>query len=327
MFGIVRLALLLIHLVILGVLSLIFLNEYIPPKVFKWPNFISLAFPVLIIIYIGLTGYWIIAMRKRAILFLIGLLCFFNPIRRWINYSPATQQGDLKMITFNSHGSKDLPDLKDLIKTEDPGIIFFQEKGSGIADRLQLKDYPYSYEEIVVGILSKYPIIEKGDIINDDSNGHAIYADVEIKGKRVRLINLYLEPFYLSKSMVKPSKDQDINEEKALFLKTRLYKSFRLHQDQIAQIKPYIQDSPYPVILGGDFNSVPNSYEYYQLSKGLTDAFMEVGNGLGTSFHDYKFPLRIDYLFSSPEIRPKSYHIDRSHHSSDHYPVIASFSW
>jgi endonuclease/exonuclease/phosphatase family metal-dependent hydrolase len=87
-----------------------------------------------------------------------------------------------------------------------------------------------------------------------------------------------------------------------------------------------IENSPYPVIIAGDFNSVPNSYEYYHLAEGLEDAFMTAGRGSATSFHDYKFPIRIDYVFSSKSLSATSYVVDRSVSISDHYPVIAEIS-
>ena len=96
-------------------------------------------------------------------------------------------------------------------------------------------------------------------------------------------------------------------------------------QDQIDSIKKEIENSPYPVFVVGDFNSVPNSYEYYKVSDNLKDAFVEVGRGSGTSFHDFKFPLRIDYIFTSESIQPVSYKVDRDVQISDHFPVIATF--
>ena len=102
--------------------------------------------------------------------------------------------------------------------------------------------------------------------------------------------------------------------------------SFRLHQDQIAEVRKFINNSPYPIIVGGDFNSVPNSYEYYNVGKGLNDAFMDAGSGSATSFHDYKFPIRIDYLFSSPSIKATKYEVNRNVKVSDHFPVITYFN-
>ena len=149
--------------------------------------------------------------------------------------------------------------------------------------------------------------------------------DVNIKGKTYRFINIYLEPFYLNKDMVKPTEDQAVNEHKFKNLIKRMVPTFKAHQAQISAARQAIESSPYPIIMAGDFNSVPNSYEYYHLGKDLQDAFEIVGSGSATSFHDWKFPIRIDYIFTSKEIVPISYKVDRSARLSDHFPVIATF--
>ncbi|CAM3348896.1 endonuclease/exonuclease/phosphatase family protein [Elizabethkingia occulta] len=322
---VIRLILTLLHLVLFFALAAMLLNSFIPPKVFKWFNFVPLVFPPLIIAYIVLTIVWIATWKKRAIFFLIGLLFFFNPIRRWVNYSPVSGVGNLKVVTYNIHGGQDLPALKSFLEGEAPDVIFFQEKGYHNKESLSITGFKHVVEEQVVAIYSKYPVKNQGEIIKDGSNGHALYADININGKTIRFINVYLEPFYLKKDMLRPTGDNKINEEKAKILGSRMAESFRIHQDQVAAVREFVQNSPYPVILGGDFNSVPSSYEYYHLSKNLNDAFMDAGSGSATSFHDYKFPIRIDYLFSSPAIKPTGYTVDRELKISDHFPVISSF--
>ena len=125
--------------------------------------------------------------------------------------------------------------------------------------------------------------------------------------------------------MVKLNGNSDEDERKVKNVIKRMIPTFKMHQEQISTIRESIDNSPYPVILAGDFNSVPNSYEYYHLLDGLQDAFVEAGQGSGTSFHDYKFPIRIDYIFSSKTIKPLSYKVDRSVKLSDHFPVMATF--
>jgi endonuclease/exonuclease/phosphatase (EEP) superfamily protein YafD len=73
--------------------------------------------------------------------------------------------------------------------------------------------------------------------------------------------------------MVKPTSSIDANEEKAKSLIRRFIPVFKLHQDEVNTMKDFIQQSPYPVIVGGDFNSVPNSYEYYTINSVLKMLF------------------------------------------------------
>jgi endonuclease/exonuclease/phosphatase family metal-dependent hydrolase len=62
-----------------------------------------------------------------------------------------------------------------------------------------------------------------------------------------------------------------------VYILSHMIPTFQAHEDQIKKIRKAVDFSPYPVILAGDFNSVPNSYEYYNLGKDLQDAFLAAG--------------------------------------------------
>ncbi|WP_294301113.1 endonuclease/exonuclease/phosphatase family protein [uncultured Chryseobacterium sp.] len=322
---IVRLILLLLHIGIFLLLTGMLLNAYISPKVFPWFNLLSLAFPGLIFGYIFLTLFWIISWKKRAfVFFLLGLL-FFNPVLRWVNYSSVKSEvPDLKVMSFNTRtGGSERNEVKEYLKNSGADIILLQED-DGIG-------YEYlGYETASFGnitILSKYKIVDKQfiKINNKQIDDPALQVDVEIKGKRYRLMSVHLQSFGFVKKMVRLNGNNEEDERKIKNIVKRLIPTFRMHQEQVDIIHKMVENSPYPVILTGDFNSVPNSYEYYHLSEGLQDAFLAAGRGSGTSFHDYKFPIRIDYIFTSKSIKALSYKVERSVRVSDHFPVVATF--
>ena len=316
----VRFTLLIIHIGVVGLLLGCLLNAFIPPKIFGALNFLSLAFPGLMIAHILLTFIWIISWKKRTVFFILISVLFFKPVTRWINYSPKVdKQGALKVLTFNGRNGKyGNENIKEYMEKLDADIVIAQEYTMNESNE-QTIDYS------VVTLKTKHKILAKGLIDVPSKNSQTFYADIRYHGKTIRIINVYLEPFYLEKSMVKPTDNQDVNEQKAKILISKMIPTFKMHQEQVDEIKKFADQSPYPVIIGGDFNAVPNSYEYYHISKGLTDAFEAVGRGSGTSFHDYKIPIRIDYLFSSKTIKPITYRVDRSVKISDHFPVIATF--
>ena len=71
----------------------------------------------------------------------------------------------------------------------------------------------------------------------------------------------------------------------------------RVRARQADAIRQAVDDSPYPVILGGDFNDVPSSYAYNRiLSPRLHDAWSVRGSGLGATFTGPLPGLRIDYF-------------------------------
>lgn len=314
------------HLLLIVLLISTFANAWVSPNYFSKLNLLSLGFPYLIILHFLFTIIWFFKQRKIAFAFLLSTFIFYNPVRRWVNFTPQhtaqSHQKDIKVLTFNvKYGSSGWPTVKKYITDQNADIILVQEKDTSTALRKDLVKYPS------VILKTKHKILRQGDLINDDSKGNSFYADIDIDGKIIRVINVYLEPFRLNKNML-GMKDENYGKEeknKMAALFSRLIPTFKTHEEQVKKIRKAIDQSPYPIILAGDFNSVPNSWEYYNLGKNLDDAFVEAGNGSSTSFHDYKFPLRIDYIFTSKSITPLNYKVDYSVKLSDHYPVIAEF--
>ncbi|MFC4164758.1 endonuclease/exonuclease/phosphatase family protein [Epilithonimonas zeae] len=322
--GIIRLILTVFHLIIIALLFGTIINAYIPPNVLGFLNLLSLGFPILIIINIILLIFWIITWKKRAVVFLVLSLFFIIPTRRWINFTPTkTETPNLKLISLNGKSGKFGDEsIYSFLNSQNADVVLTQEYRSAE----NLKGFEYFERNFpVVKIQSRFPIVKSGIVETDAKNGRCIYADIRVNEKIIRFVNVYMEPFYLQKDMVRPTKDMNVNEEKAKNILHKLVPTFRKHQSQITPIKSFLDSSPYPIILAGDFNSVPNSYEYYTLSENLEDTFLKVGKGSGTSFHDFKFPLKIDHVFASESIEPISYKVDRSVRISDHFPVIAEF--
>ncbi|REC75417.1 metal-dependent hydrolase [Chryseobacterium elymi] len=315
--------LLFIHIAVAVLLLCTLSNAWIPPNFLGSLNLLSLAFPYLILIYILLTLVWIFKGKKIAIAFALGSLLFYNPVRRWVNFSPKTENlksiRDIKVLTFNvKYGDFGWDKVKKYITDQDADIILVQEKDTNRAIQRDMIKYPS------VILKTKHKILRQEELLDDKARGNSFYADVDINGKIIRVVTVYLEPFRLQKSMLKFDGFANIGGKITNFL-SHMTPTFKAHEAQIRKIRKVIDFSPYPVILAGDFNSVPNSYEYYNLGKNLQDAFVTVGNGASTSFHDYKIPLRIDYIFTSKSIIPLSYKVDHAVKLSDHYPVIAEF--
>lgn len=305
----------------------VLLNAYIPPKIFPWFNLLSLGFPVWVIGYIAITFFWIFSWEKRAFIFMFLGLFFINPAKRWVNYSSESKEtANLKVLTFNIKGGRlGKENIEEYINSQNADIVFLQESGSDI----KLENLKGEYSLPVIYFYSKYKVIDRKNLFKDlftgDITAQCEQIDLEIRGKVYRVFNVHLESFGVIKSMVKLNGNGDEDKKKMKDLVKRLIPTFKSHQEQVDIIREAINRSPYPVIVAGDFNSVPNSYEYYEVSRGLKDTFYEVGKGSGTSFHDYKYPLRIDYIFTSESIQPVTYEVDHSTHLSDHFPVVATF--
>lgn len=233
---------------------------------------------------------------------------------------------DLKIVSFNTKGGKTAAEqnIEEYLNSQNADVLLLQEE---LGDGLNFSGYKRGNVRALTALFTRHEIVDE-KLIDADSESIRSYGtqtDIKIRGKIYRFINVYLHPFKFEKSMVKLDGNNAQDEEKIKNIVKRLIPTFKIHQEEVAAIRKSVESSPYPVIMAGDFNAVPNSYEYYHLSEGLKDAFMEAGRGSATSFHDYKFPIRIDYVFASKSIQPVSYKVDRSVRISDHFPVIATF--
>jgi endonuclease/exonuclease/phosphatase (EEP) superfamily protein YafD len=105
-------------------------------------------------------------------------------------------------------------------------------------------------------------------------------------------------------------------------LYSRMTLAFEKQQEQVETILAHINTSKYPVILAGDFNNTAFSYIYRKLQEGMKDAFVEKGNGLGTTFRFDSYPVRIDYILTSETLKVLDFEtLDETF--SDHFPITA----
>ncbi|MCX6308053.1 MAG: endonuclease/exonuclease/phosphatase family protein, partial [Bacteroidia bacterium] len=88
-------------------------------------------------------------------------------------------------------------------------------------------------------------------------------------------------------------------------------------------VSKVVHESPYEVLVCGDFNDVPGSYTYRKIRSDILDSWVEKGNGWGHTFHENFFLFRIDYVLHTPGIRCVKANVDHVHYS-DHFPVWAN---
>ena len=277
------------------------------------------------------------------------------------NLSPAfsiqKKPGSLRVMSwnveqFNILHHKDHPEVKqemlDLINKYDPDIACFQEVVAGdkkksinyfpdIQKALRFTDYLYSYSlkddfdsyhHFGRVIFSKLPVINKQAVVNypNDYNATFQYIDVLKGNDTIRVFNVHLQSLkftkanlsYLDKAGL--HSDSNITESKSIVSKIKT--GFIKRSIQANFIQDEISNSPYPVIVCGDFNDVPNSYAYETIGHGLQNAFVEKGSGIARTFSTISPTLRIDNIFADKKFTVV--HFTRVKKLlSDHFPILA----
>lgn len=112
----------------------------------------------------------------------------------------------------------------------------------------------------------------------------ALWAEVELEGRPVRVLNVHYDHF---------------DKVRTRKVRTLLRATARARARQTDLLEQELARWNGPVILAGDFNSPPGSDTPTRLREKLQDAYACVGRGLGQSFPSF-FPLwRIDYVYAS----------------------------
>ncbi|MCT7904950.1 Uncharacterized protein conserved in bacteria [Candidatus Ornithobacterium hominis] len=314
-----------IHLFLLALCYACLLNQFVGPNATTLFQFLALGFPILIFINTLLIFLWIFIKAKYALFFLVASSLLVIPLNRIYHFygKEKVEKPNFKVLSYNVHYFYDNhAGIKEMLKEESPDLIFLQEIGADAESVLPPDEKYYTSNFTWWGIASKYPIIEINRAFDKKEKIECFYADIKVHGDTIRAINVYLESFHIEKKLVKGLMEKKSFKPNAATIYQNLNKAFKIHQREINLIQKFIEQSPHPVIVGGDFNAVPNSYEYFKIKKGLKDTFVAGGSGLGTTFHNYKFPIKIDYIFLDPRFQTASFEVKRVDYS-DHFPILA----
>lgn len=241
------------------------------------------------------------------------------------------------------------PQMLEFIRKENADVLCFQEyyepgpngPYSNVKDIGNL-GYPYFYRSIDYGkkgghtemgsaIFSKYPILDSGRIIYNGpvqlrGAESLIWCDIDVNGQTTRIYTTHLQSVLLQKkdyrdlSIIRNAQDSIVEASKSIIRK--LKQGYTLRGDQVDIVREQLDKCPYPEVICGDFNDVPNSYTYFRIRGDRRDAFVEKGEGFGRTFSNISPTLRIDYIMADKKFDVEQYK-RRLLPYSDHYPVIA----
>lgn len=181
-----------------------------------------------------------------------------------------------------------------------------------------------------VAIISKFPITDTARFYyeEDEVAEPLMFADIKINNNTIRVFTTHLQSVrfgshdYETLHQLKEPDKSSILQTRAIVYKLKY--AYKKRGKEADLINKKIKESPYPVIICGDFNDVPNSYTYFTIKENLQDAFLKKGSGFGRTFRYISPTLRIDYILADKKFKVNQFNILELTYS-DHYPVIADF--
>jgi endonuclease/exonuclease/phosphatase family metal-dependent hydrolase len=348
--------------VCLSSLLLSYICPFIHPETIWIIPFFGLAYPVIVCISLFFLLYWAL-LRSRWFFVVLGVILLGGKLHfrtLAITFSPveATEQDEvLKIMSYNvrlfdlyneslTERNKNRNAIISYIHEMSPDVICFQEfyhqdKPSSFATKdtlTELLDIDYYHERYShkltgrqnygICMLSKYPMIAKGDVMflnSANSDNYCIYADI-VKGKdTIRVYNIHLQSIKLQQddyAMFGENKDRQAAPEKSTFrlLIEKLSIAYPSRAEQALRVTEHMETSPYPVVICGDFNDTPLSYVYNQFDRQLTDAYRETSSGLGVTYAGKVPAGRIDYIFHTSDLSAQHFRIQKRAYS-DHRAI------
>ncbi len=326
---------LLLNIGVSSLLLLACLLPYISVALVPSMSIFSLFVPFLVLGNILFLIFWILQFKKAVFLPIVSLGIAYFFIGSFFQFRaerPMPSSKDFSIMSFNTrlfnkYQWSDDPSIGNqivaFIQKTDPSVVCFQEFDVSMKERFM--SYPHAYisasdnsKQAVQAIFSKFPIVAKGLLPFTNSTNATIFVDLKIKGDTVRLYNVHLQSL-----RVKPeAASLEAGTRERLY--KRLKVSFAKQQAQADIIASHKSDSPYKVIVVGDFNNNQFSSVYHTIKGDLTDSFTSLGSGYGKTFDFKYFPMRIDFLLSDPGFEI-AYHKSFPLHLSDHFPVLVAY--
>lgn len=343
--------------VIIGFLMLgAYISTHISPNSIPYISFLGLMYPIFLILIICFSIVWLIFKRKYLIFnFIVFVLGWnhFTDFYAFNNSIVVHSANDVKVLSYNVR-IFDYYSVKTRLNTRDNIFEFLQSENADVycfqeffhqenspnfktkdtlIDLLQTKYYHERYTHEMTGkkffgvvTFSKYPVIHKGGIkFDNDDNNYCIYTDIIKNKDTIRVFNAHLGSIRLKqKDYAVFGDDENSANYKVDTVQQniigRLILAFEKRAIQIEQVMAEVKQSPYPVILCGDFNDTPVSYCYRQVTRELEDVFIESGNGIGTTYIGKIPSNRIDYIFHSTELKGTEFVVHDVNYS-DHKPI------
>lgn len=349
-------------LTILTIIALLisYLSPFVSPKSIWWIQLFGLAYPVILLVYILLLPITFFLRRKRWWIMMFILLAGIPVHLRYLALSGSetlnNEKPSIKITSFNVRGfdnyqwiHKDLQSaelaFKKFITSDSADIICFQEYTKDhrssrhmASDKIKAAgDFIDNAEQLIVqtrkldfgvAIYSKHPIINKGNV-GADHQIYSMYADIALPTDTIRVYNVHLQSIRFQQDEYSLF-DDDALSNKGVFSRVRgllgkLKRAYPGRIDQSQQILEHASNSPYPVVICGDFNEPPTSYIYSMFEDKYNDGYNATGFGIGRTYAG-KIPAgRIDYIFSDESFIPGSFDIYDEFELSDHYPVSGVF--
>ena len=337
-------------------MSLSILSAFVNPQKFIWTAFFGLAFWVILFYNILIFLIFLPFRSKRVWVSVAALLIAIPGVLKSYSFgSSKADEGSIRIMSYNVHNFRHIDgttkrvqfadQVMEMVREQAPDILCCQEFSGykkGVSRQQCIQDFAestglqyvyYNRNNNYGGnvIFSKFPITkvsEKSGFGHEHTYGVMVSVDAGEKGK-FHVANVHLLSNTITDSeldVLTSSSERQNNLDtvgKSVFHKLKY--AFKRRSDELKTVIEALAPIEGPIIICGDFNEPPLSYNYRQMRKaGFVDTFTKVGRGIKPTYAGKLPLLRIDYIWANDGIKPLDFERYK-YKASDHYPVMLDF--
>ena len=332
-------------------------NAYVNPRHFIWTTMFGLAFWEILIFNVVVFLLLLLMWSNKIWISVVALLIAIPGIAKSFSFgSKAQAENSIRIMSYNVHNFKHVDgetdketfanQVMDMVREQSPDILCCQEFSgfkSGVTRPQCIEDfaksvgfqYVYFNRKINYGgnvIFSKYPlakVTEDSGFGKENTYGVMVSVDAGEKGK-FHVANVHLLSYNITDDEIDIITNSSERQEKLDTIgKTVLYKlkyAFEKRSDELKQVMEGMPPVGGPILICGDFNEPPLSYNYRQMQQaGFIDTFTKVGFGIKSTYAGKLPLLRIDYIWANDNVKPLDFERHK-YKASDHYPIILDFA-
>ncbi|MCQ2226342.1 MAG: endonuclease/exonuclease/phosphatase family protein [Bacteroidales bacterium] len=335
-----------------------YFQSYMSPEKIRQIAFLGFAFQYLwclsLLLFLVTIGVGLF--RSSVVLFLSLAATFAgitNEIKPWPSVVKKTNSETLTIVTLNVCGFKNkgndkqaeiAKELKTFIDSVEADIVCLQEMPrKGTFDKFTKstleKYFGFKYvaydnyssnkgSSVFQIVMSNYPMRVGNSFGTSDLDSHIMPLVVEVGNRDIAILNCHLESIRLSDKQISSVNNAiHARREKDNLKSTykQMMDAFTQRAVQARKIRQLVSENDCPTIVCGDFNDIPTSYTYKQVTTDLKDAFEVADIGIGDTFNGNLPPLRIDHILHSKGLQAVEYKVNKSSEMSDHFAVMARF--
>lgn len=337
-------------------MALSVINPHVNPQHFIWTSLFGLAFWEIFIFNAIVLLLLVLLWSRKAWIAVLAMIVAIPGFNKSFSFGKKSEAaGSIRVMSYNVHmfkpvgkemDNEDFADnVMDMVRDQNPDIMCCQEFAAfkkGVSRNKCIEDfaegsgfqYVYFNRKSNFGgnvLFSKYPIekvSEECGFGEEHTYGVMVSVDAGDKGKFyvacVHLLSYNITDEEID-VLMGPERQEKLDTVGRKML-NKLKFAYKRRSDELQSMLTGMPVIDAPVLVCGDFNETPLSYNYRQMQKaGFVDAFTKVGRGIKPTYAGKLPLLRIDYIWADESVKLLNFRRYR-YKGSDHYPLVLDFA-